>query len=77
MCSTTKPCHLVEDCMATYRRVMTYIFTKMLGDTVEYYVDNMLVKLRQRMDQTSQNGIRPSTRTLIKYEHLQCAWESI
>lgn len=56
---------------------MTYIFTKMLGDTVEYYVDNMLVKLRQRMDQTSQNGIRPSTRTLIKYEHLQCAWESI
>lgn len=35
---------------ATYQRMMNKLFTDMLGDTMDFYVDDMLVKSKKGID---------------------------
>lgn len=40
---------------ATYKRAMTVLFKKMLGDMVEHYFDDLVVKSHQRKDHISRS----------------------
>ena len=37
---------------ATYQRMVTKIFRSLMGKTMEFYIDNMLVKSKERPDHT-------------------------
>ena len=61
---------------ATYQRLVTEIFRPLLGNTMEAYIDNMLVKSIERFDhiQHLQEAFKLLRRYDMKLNLLKCAF---
>ena len=62
---------------ATYQRLVTKIFRLLLGNTMEAYIDNMLVKSKERFDHTMhlQEAFELLPRYGRKLNPLKCVFE--
>ena len=62
---------------ATYQRLVTKIFQPMLGNTMEAYIDDMLVKSKERFNHTKhlQEAFELLQRYDMKLKPLKCAFE--
>ena len=61
---------------ATYQRLVTKIFRPLLCNTMEAYIDNMLVKSKERFDHTKhlQETFKLLQRSDMKLNPLKCAF---
>ena len=61
---------------ATYQRLVTKMFRPLLGSTMEVYIDDMLVKSKQRLDQAAhlQQTFDLLTKYGMKLNPLKCAF---
>ena len=61
---------------ATYQRLVTKIFRPLLGNTMESYIDDMLVKSKERFDHTKhlQESFELLRRHYMKLNPLKCAF---
>ena len=61
---------------ATYQRLVTKIFRLLLGNTIEAYIDDMLVKSKERFDHTKhlQEAFELLRRYDMKLNPLKCAF---
>ena len=61
---------------ATYQRLVTKIFRPLLGETIEVYIDDMLVKSKERFDHTKylQEAFELLRRYDMKLNPLKCAF---
>ena len=60
----------------TYQRLVIKIFRPLLGNTMEAYIDDMLVKSKERFDQAKhlQEAFEPLRRYGMKLNPLKCAF---
>ena len=60
----------------TYQRLVTKIFLLLLGNTMEAYIDDMLVKSKEHFDHTKnlQEAFELLRRYGMKLNHLKCAF---
>ena len=60
----------------TYQRLVTKIFQPLLGNTMEAYIDNMLMKSKERFDHTKhlQEAFELLRRYVMKLNPLKCAF---
>ena len=60
----------------TYQRLVTKIFRPLLGNTLEAYIDNLLVKSMERFDHTKhlQEAFELLRRYNMKLNPLKCAF---
>ena len=60
---------------ATYQRLVTKIFQPLLGNTMEAYIDDMLMKSKERFDHTKhlQEAFELLQRSGMKLNPLICA----
>ena len=75
-CYDVMPFDLQND-RATYPRLVTKIFRSLLGNTMEAYIDNMLVKSKERFDHAKhlQEAFELLRRYDMKLNPLKCAFE--
>ena len=61
---------------ATYQRLVTKMFRPLLGSTMEVYIDDMLVKSKQRLDHTThlQQAFKILQEYGMKLNPLKCAF---
>ena len=66
----------LKNTRATYQRLATKIFLLLLGNTMEAYIDDMLVKSKERFDHTKhlQEAFELLRRYGMKLNHLKCAF---
>ena len=66
----------LKNTRATYQRLVTKIFLPLLGNTMEAYIDNILVKSKERFDHTKhlQEAFELLRRYGMKLNHLKCAF---
>lgn len=64
---------------AAYHQFMTMIFKEMLGDMVESYVDDLVVKSHQRTNHVELHGIvfNKLCQHHLKMNQLKCAFRSL
>ena len=62
---------------ATYQKLVTRIFRLLLGNTMEAYIDDMLVKSKERFDHTKhlQETFELLRRYDMKLNPLKCAFK--
>ena len=62
---------------ATYQRLVTKIFRPLIGRTIEVYIDDMLVKTRERPNHTKhlQENFDLLRMTSMKLNPLKCVFE--
>ena len=67
----------LQNARATYQRLVTKIFQSLLGNTMEAYIDDMLVKSKERFDHTKhlQEAFELLRRYDMKLNPLKCAFE--
>ena len=61
---------------ATYQRLVTKIFRPLLGETMEVYIDDMLVKSKKSFDHTKhlQEAFKLLQKYSMKLNPLKCAF---
>ena len=61
---------------ATYQMLVTKIFRPLLGETMEVYIDDMLVKSKKRFDHTKhlQEAFELLHKYITKLNPLKCAF---
>ena len=66
----------LKNARATYQRLVTKIFRPLIGKTMEVYIDNMLVKTRERPDHTKhlQETFELLRTNGMKLNPLKCAF---
>ena len=69
----------LKNTRVTYQRMMTKIFRSLIGKTMEVYIDNMLVKFKERPNHVKhlQETFELLQRYDIKLNPLKCALESV
>ena len=67
----------LKNARATYQRLVTNIFRPLLGNTMEAYIDNMLVKSKEHFDHTKhlQEAFELLQRYGMKLNPLKCSFE--
>ena len=62
---------------ATYQRLVTEIFRPLLGNTIEAYIDDMLIKSREHLDQIQhlQEAFELLQKYVMKLNPLKCAFK--
>ena len=67
---------LLKNVGATYQRLVTKIFRPLLGNTMEAYIDKLLVKFKERFDHTKhlQEAFEILQRYSMKLNPLKCAF---
>ena len=67
----------LKNARGTYQRLVTKIFRPLSGNTMEAYIDDMLVKSKERFDYTkhSQEAFKLLRRYDMKLNPLKCALE--
>ena len=75
-CYDVMPFYL-KNARATYQRLVTKIFRPLLGNTMEAYIDDMLVKSKECLDNTKhlQEAFELLRRYDKKLNPLKCAFE--
>ena len=66
----------LKNARATYQRLVTKIFRPLLGNTMEAYIDDMLIKSKERLDQAKhlQEAFELLRRYDMKLNPLKCAF---
>ena len=74
-CYSVMPFRL-KNARATYQRLVIEIFRSLLGNTMEAYIDDMLVKSREHFDhiQHLQEAFELLRRYDMKLNHLKCTF---
>ena len=67
----------LQNARATYQRLVTKIFRLLLGNTMEAYIDDMLMKSKERFDHTKhlQEAFELLRRYDMKLNPLKCAFK--
>ena len=67
----------LKNSKATYQRLVTKIFRPLLGETMEVYINDMLVKSKKRFDHTKhlQDAFELLRKHNMKLNPLECAFE--
>ena len=67
----------LKNARATYQRLVTKIFRPLLGNTMEAYINDMLVKSKERLDHTKhlQEAFKLLRRYGMKLNPLKCVFE--
>ena len=66
----------LKNARATYQRLVTKIFRLLLGDTMEAYIDDLLVKSKECFNHNKhlQEAFELLQRYDMKLNHLKCAF---